>query len=187
MIFCARHITTTPSQAWRFEVAAKLTRSESAQMWPLNHSAAWRAAQAMRAIAPSIPRNVCPGTAAGYSRRGFMPQTQLASQRLRHEPAPPRSYGQRLELAEGILPRGLPHHCADKAVIFTLFRCTPTELPFSCCGSVATPRAPAWATRPSTCDAQRGNRRAPQSSVARLSRMPILIPIRFFQTNQRAL
>jgi hypothetical protein len=36
----------------------------------------------------------------------------------KHSPAvarPPRSYGQRLELAEDTSPRGLPCHCIDKA------------------------------------------------------------------------
>ena len=34
---------------------------------------------------------------------------------LKHVTAPPRNYGQRLELAEGTSPRGLPCHCTDKA------------------------------------------------------------------------
>jgi hypothetical protein len=34
---------------------------------------------------------------------------------LNHAPALPRSYGQRLKLAEGIPPHGLPCHCTDKA------------------------------------------------------------------------
>jgi hypothetical protein len=34
---------------------------------------------------------------------------------LKDAPAPPRIYGQRLELDEGTSPRGLPCHCTDKA------------------------------------------------------------------------
>jgi hypothetical protein len=36
-------------------------------------------------------------------------------QRLKHAPAPPRSYGQRLEHVESTSPRGKPCHGADKA------------------------------------------------------------------------
>jgi hypothetical protein len=53
--------------------------------------------------------------AAGGSRRGFVPQAQAASQRLKNASAPPQSYGQRLELAEGISPSGISCHCTDKA------------------------------------------------------------------------
>ena len=64
--------------------------------------------------------------------------TPAASQRLKHAPAPPRSYSQRLGFFEGTSPRGLP--CR-----FTLLRSASTELSFSCCGSVAAPRAEALA------------------------------------------
>jgi len=100
---------------------------------------------------------------------------------LKHAPAPPRSYSQRLGFFEGTSPRGLP--CR-----FTLLRSASTELSFSCCGSIAAPRAEAlapwsstcgaqraapretaWAAWPSLCDAQRAAPRAaawaPQSST----------------------
>ena len=34
---------------------------------------------------------------------------------MKQASAPPRSYGQRVELAEGVLSRGLPCHCSGKA------------------------------------------------------------------------
>jgi hypothetical protein len=40
-----------------------------------------------------------------------------------------------------------------KPVIFTLIRCTSSELFFSCCGNAVTPRAMTWALRSSTCGA----------------------------------
>jgi hypothetical protein len=46
-----------------------------------------------------------------------------------------------------------------KPVIFTLFRCKFTELPFSYCDSAAALRATAWAQRSNTCDAQRASPR----------------------------
>jgi hypothetical protein len=51
-----------------------------------------------------------PGRAAGGPRRGFMPQVQAALNLLKHASAPPQSYGQRLEIAEGASPRGLTCH-----------------------------------------------------------------------------
>jgi hypothetical protein len=39
---------------------------------------------------------------------------QAALKRLIHASAPPRSFGQRLELAEGKLPRGLTFHNTNK-------------------------------------------------------------------------
>jgi hypothetical protein len=87
---------------------------------------------------------------------------------LKRASAPPRSYGQRLELAEGILPRGSTCPCTVRAGIFSLFRCKSAEF-FSIllrqrCGAAGSSlgtttmhlrRATAWAPRPSTCDAQR--------------------------------
>jgi hypothetical protein len=55
---------------------------------------------AMRVIAPS---------------RGFVPQAQTAQKLLKHAPAPPRNYGQRLELVESTSPQCLTCHCTDKA------------------------------------------------------------------------
>jgi hypothetical protein len=76
---------------------------------------------------------------------------------LKHAPASRRSYGLRLELAEGTSPRGPPCLCVDKTGNITLLRCIFAELFFSCCEGVAAPQATAWAPRSSTCDAQRGN------------------------------
>jgi hypothetical protein len=54
---------------------------------------------------------------------------------------------------------GCPATVQIKPIVFTLFRCTSAELLFSCCGSVAAPRASAWAPRSSICDAQPGSGR----------------------------
>jgi hypothetical protein len=55
---------------------------------------------AMRVIAPS---------------RGFVPQAQTAQKLLKHAPAPPRNYGQRLELVESTSPQCLTCQSTDKA------------------------------------------------------------------------
>jgi hypothetical protein len=85
-------------------------------MWSLNRPAAWRAALGRCAPSPqACHQTPAPGRAAGGLLRGFMLQAQAAKQRLKHGSAPPRSFGQRLELVEGTSPRGLTYHCTNKA------------------------------------------------------------------------
>jgi hypothetical protein len=72
-----------------------------------------------------------------------MPQSQAAQQRLKHAPAPPRCYGQRLELAEGISPRAIPYHATDKAGNIYYVPLCIYRVFFSCFDTVAAPRATA--------------------------------------------
>jgi hypothetical protein len=73
--------------------------------------------------------------------------------------APPRSYGQRIELVESTSPEGLSCHFTDEAGnIYSPH--ISNESPFSCCDGVAAPRATAWAPRSSTSEAHRAVPRA---------------------------
>jgi hypothetical protein len=91
----------------------KSVGAEVARGGPFN--AAWRAALGRkRDIAPSMPPYVC----LRQGRRRPTPRFHAAGASgitaLRHASVAPRSFGQRLELAEGISPRGLICHCSDK-------------------------------------------------------------------------
>jgi hypothetical protein len=56
--------------------------------------------------------NACPGRAAVGPRLGFGLQEQAEQKLFKHAPTPPRSYGQLLELAEGIFLRGFTFNCS---------------------------------------------------------------------------
>ena len=66
-----------------------------------------------------------PGRASGGPRRGLVPQAQAALLRFKYKSAvacPPRSYGQRLKLAEGPRPRRYIFYSADKAAKLRIYK-----------------------------------------------------------------
>jgi hypothetical protein len=102
----------------------------------------------MRAIASSMPPHLYHGRAAEGPHRGFVPHAQAAQQLLKQAPAPPRSYGQPLELVKDTPPRGLPFHNTDKAV--NIYSVPPQAS--TCDKQRAAPRATVWAPPSRTCD-----------------------------------
>jgi hypothetical protein len=79
------------------------------------------------------------------------------------------NFGSKLRAPHGARPSVRLCVGLIKPVKFTLLRCTSAELVFSCCDSVAAPRATARVPRSSTCDARRVAPRvtalAPRSST----------------------
>jgi hypothetical protein len=102
---------SSAAQTHVLEIALPLAHSADEA---IQRSVAGRAGGVL-AIFSNMPPHVCPRQVAGGPRRGFLPQVQAPNWLLKHASVPPRCCGQRLELTEGMSPRGIPCHCTDKA------------------------------------------------------------------------
>jgi hypothetical protein len=116
---------------------------------------------------------------------------------LKHAPAPPRRYGQRLELSEDTSPRGATCHCADKTgnisfVPLQIFRVvvlllrkhrgaagngSDTTIKYLRCTTRQRPGTTIYrAGRPSTCSQQENNNSADvqRNKVSTVARNPMV-------------
>jgi hypothetical protein len=104
----------------------------------------------------SLKENADNGAPTPDTTRGLVPQAQAAQQRLKHASVP-QSYGQVPNSSKVYRREGHLFFVPMKLVVFTTLFSSCAECFFSCCDRVAWPQAavwaPAWAPRPSTCEA----------------------------------